>query len=68
MVIFYIWIFGFLCCFGPSYLILDPIVSPDEAAPPVAFCAFGISLGWFVVVPCYLSYYISKYIYEYYKN
>lgn len=68
MVIFYIWIFGFLCCFGPSYLIFDPIFSPYDEAPPTVLCAFGTSLVWFVVVPCYLSYYISKCIYEYYKN
>ena len=68
MVMFYIWICGAICCFGPSYLLWDPIVSPWEEAPPTAICAFFTSLAWFIVVPCYLSYYISKCIYEHYKN
>lgn len=68
MVMFYIWIFGVICCFGPSYLLLDQIIEHGDEAPPTVLCAFGTSLGWFIVVPCYLSYYISKCIYEYYKN
>lgn len=68
MVILFIWIFGVICCFGPSYLLYDQIIEQYEEAPPTFLCAFFTSLVWFVVVPCYLSYYISKRIYEYYKN